>query len=218
MLSQPVKQPLFRANDHTMTNAAPQFSSAFPLVRAARRADAEALSRLAKELLRYEQQLNQQMGELTPWAATATELRKQMQQPNIKFFLAEREGELVGYLKVVAYGLVTTPQNASWPIWLKEKFINAAHEAFDWMLRRPRRNVELAGGFIAGAFVKPEARRSHVGRALVNAAEHWLRTQGMQTSELQVLNANAEARQFWESLGYEPVVLGLRKRLRKDGS
>jgi ribosomal protein S18 acetylase RimI-like enzyme len=216
MLSQPVKQPLFRVNVHAMANAAPSFSQGFPLVRAARRADAEALARLAKELLRYEQQLNQQMGELTPWAATASELRKQMQQPNIKFFLAERDGELVGYVKVVAYGLKCTPQTVGWHLWLKEKLINFARQTFELLVRHPRRNVELAGGFIAGAFVKPEARRSHVGRALVNAAEHWLQKQGLASSELQVLHANVEARQFWESLGYEPLVLGMRKRLNKD--
>jgi ribosomal protein S18 acetylase RimI-like enzyme len=216
MLSQPVKQPLCRPDEHVMSNGSHSFSHTSPLVRAARRGDAEALARLSKELLRYEQQFNHQMGELTPWAATAPELRKQIQQPHIKFFLAEREGELVGYLKVVAYGLPHSRQETHWNIWFKERLIRAARQAFDFLLDRPRPNVELAGGFIAGAFVKPEARRSHVGRALVNAAEHWLQTQGMHSSELQVLHANLEARQFWESLGYEPLVLGLRKRLNKE--
>lgn len=199
-----------------MSNTKQSFSTLSPLVRVARRGDAEALALLSKELLQYEQQLNQQMGELTPWAATAPELRKQMQQPNIKFFLAERGGELIGYLKVVAYGRRFTRQETGWHIWLKEKLIEAARQAFDFLLHRPRPNVEPAGGFIAGAFVKPEARRSHVGRALVHAAEHWLQSQGMKSSELQVLHANAEARQFWESLGYEPLVLGLRKRLPRE--
>lgn len=199
-----------------MSNTTHSFSSTFPLVRAARRGDAEALAQLSKELLHYEQQLNPLMGELTPWAATASELRKQMQQPNIKFFLAEREGELVGYLKVVAYGRRFTRQETGWNLWLKEKLIEVARQAFDFLLHRPRPNVAASGGFIAGAFVKPEARRSHVGRALVSAAEHWLQSQGMKSSELQVLHANADARQFWESLGYEPLVLGMRKRLPKE--
>lgn len=199
-----------------MLNAPPPLPNSFPLVRAARLTDAPALAQLARELLHYEQSLNQQMSPLTPWAATPTELRKQLRQPHIKFFLAEREGELIGYLKVVAYGLELTPQRLGWPNWIKEKFIKRARQAFEWLLRRPRPNVALTGGYIAGAFVKPSARRSHIGRALVNAAEHWVQQQGLTHSELQVLHANLSARQFWESLGYEPVVLGMRKRLKQN--
>lgn len=194
----------------------PPFSApALPLVRAARLADAPALARLTRDLLQFERELNQQMGALTPWAATPSELRKQLRQPHIKFFLAEREGELLGYLKVVAYGCSLSPTQLGWRTWIKEKCINLARQAFDWLLRRPRPNVAMTGGYIAGAFVKPQARRSHLGQALVNAAEHWLQQQGLPHSELQVLYTNTTARQFWESLGYEPLVLGMRKRLRQ---
>jgi ribosomal protein S18 acetylase RimI-like enzyme len=188
----------------------------FPIVRAARLDDAEELARLTRELLLYEQQLNKAMGELNTWAANVAELRKQMRLPNTKFFLAERNGELVGYVKVVAYGLKLTSKQLGWRAWLKERFVQSANELFDSLLHRPRPNVEQMGGFIAGAFVKPEVRRSNVGRALVAAAENWLRKQGLATSELQVLHANAEAQRFWESLGYEPLVLGMQKRLSDD--
>lgn len=188
----------------------------FPIVRAARLDDAEELARLTRELLLYEQQLNKAMGELNTWAANVAELRKQMRLPNTKFFLAERNGELVGYVKVVAYGLKFTRKQLGWRAWLKERFAQSANELFDSLLYCPRPNVEQMGGFIAGAFVKPEVRRSNVGRALVAAAENWLRKQGLATSELQVLHANAEAQRFWESLGYEPLVLGMQKRLSDD--
>ncbi len=188
----------------------------FPIVRAARLDDAEGLAQLTKELLRYEQRLNQTVGELNAWAASTAEMRKQMRLANTKFFLAERNGELVGYVKVVAYGLKLTRKQLGWRAWLKERLAHNADELFNSLLHRPRSNVEPVGGFIAGAFVKPEVRRSNIGRALVAAAEHWLHNQGLATSELQVLHANAEARQFWESLGYEPLVLGMQKKLKKE--
>src|SRR5262245_816800 len=188
----------------------------FPIVRLARLADAEELARLARELLVYEQQLNKTMGSLTAWAASATELRKQMRLANTKFFLAERDGQLVGYLKVIAYGLQTTREQVGWRVWLKEQFVQNARVLFNFLLHRPRPNIEQVGGFVACPFVKPEARRSNVGRALVTAAEHWLRKQGLATSELQVLHANEEARLFWESLGYTPLVLGMQKKLMDD--
>jgi ribosomal protein S18 acetylase RimI-like enzyme len=212
MLSQPVKLPFARAAPLTMQYA-PQN---FPIVRAARLDDAAELAHLTRELLLYEKQLNQTMGELTSWAASAAELRKQMRLAHTKFFLAARGGELVGYVKVVAYGLRLTRKELGWRAWLKEQVMHSVDEMFSSLLRRPRPNFEQVGGFIAGAFVKPEARRSNVGRALVAAAEHWLRQQGLATSELQVLHANAEARRFWESLGYAPLVLGMQKKLRDD--
>ena len=80
-------------------------------------------------------------------------------------------------------------------------------------LRRPRPNVEAAGGYIAGAFVRQDARRANAGRMLVAAAEDWLRTQGITNSELHVLYFNEGARRFWEEIGYEPLTLGMRKKL-----
>lgn len=182
-------------------------------VRRARLADAEVLAALAYELLLYEQQLNAQMGTLTPWAASPTELRKQLRLPNTHFFVAEIEGEVVGYLKVLAVGLVANHHTLGARAWLKEKCIILARQAFDLVLRRPRPNVEQTGGYIAGIFVKPAARRDYVGHALVTAAETWLRGEGLTASELRVLCANATALQFWESLGYSPMALSMRKTL-----
>ncbi len=194
-----------------MSNAEHNALQHAPTVRPAQINDAEALAALTRELLAHERQFNAQMGALTPWAASSAELRKQMRVPHTQFFVAESAGEVVGYLKVVALGLASDP---GWRGWLKEKCIKLARRAFDLVLRRPRPNVEQTGGYIAGIFVKPAARRVRIGRALVAAAEAWLRAQGLATGELQVLCANAAARQFWESLGYEPSALSMRKTLK----
>jgi GNAT superfamily N-acetyltransferase len=58
-----------------------------------------------------------------------------------------------------------------------------------------------------------EARRSNVGRLLVEAAEAWLHHKGIDTSELHVLCANEEAVRFWKDVGYEPLAIGMRKKL-----
>ena len=50
-------------------------------------------------------------------------------------------------------------------------------------------------------------------RALAEAAETWFSEQGLKNSELHVLFNNEAARQMWEELGYEPLALGMRKKL-----
>ena len=89
----------------------------------------------------------------------------------------------------------------------------AARNLATTLLRRPRPNVETVGGYIAGAFVREDARRANAGRMLVAAAENWLRAQGIATSELHVLHFNDGARRFWAEIGYEPLTLGMRKKL-----
>jgi ribosomal protein S18 acetylase RimI-like enzyme len=83
--------------------------------------------------------------------------------------------------------------------------------AFNFVLQRPRPNVAMVGGYIAGIYVRSDARRTNVGRALVAAAEAWLQAQGAPAGELHVLYNNEAARLFWQELGYEPLTLGMRK-------
>jgi ribosomal protein S18 acetylase RimI-like enzyme len=101
----------------------------------------------------------------------------------------------------------------NWRQHIKAWLIKQGKFWFDKTFQRPRANAEHLGGYIAGAYVLPEWRRSHIGRALVTAAENWLREIGMPTSELHVLFENESAREFWTSLGYEPLALSLRKKL-----
>lgn len=183
------------------------------LVRAALPSDAATLAKLARQLLVYEHSLNEAMGELTPWAASTDEVRKQILQPHQRFFIAEQNGELLGYVKAVIHGQPLKPGEIGFARWLKAAVERAAQRAFSRIMRRPRPNVKLTGGYIAGAFVREDARRLKIGRALVAAAEEWFRAQGLATSDLHVLYTNESGRQFWEGVGYQPLVMGLRKRL-----
>lgn len=183
------------------------------LVRAALPSDAAALATLARQLLVYEHSLKESLGELTPWAASTEEVRKQILQAHQRFFIAERDGELLGYVKAVIHGPPLKPSEIGLARWFKAAVERAAQRAFSWMMRRPRPSLELTRGYIAGAFVREDARRTRVGQALVEAAERWFRVQGLATSELHVLYTNESGRLFWEEIGYQPLVMGMRKKL-----
>ena len=49
----------------------------------------------------------------------------------------------------------------------------------------------------------PEARSRGIGRALVQAAEAWLRERGVRKAQLMVRRGNAGAAAFYERLGFE---------------
>lgn len=183
------------------------------IIRPATSADTAQLSSLAHQLLLHERALNESMGELTRWAASPEELRKQMRRPATRFFVADKPGEIIGYIKVVIHGRRLTLEEAGAVKWLVDLIEQAARGVFNFIFRRPRPNVEAMTGYIAGVFVRPDARRASVGRALIRAAEEWLRAQGVKTCELHVLSANEAAWRFWEEVGYKPLTIGMRKKL-----
>jgi GNAT superfamily N-acetyltransferase len=189
-----------------------------PSIRSATTADARLLALLARELLEYERSLNEQAVELNPWAASVDEMRKQILRPNTCFFVAEgscpEEGRtIVGYVKAVIYGLPPERSEVGLRRWLLAAAERSAQRAFNFVMRRPRPNVQATGGYIAGIFVRPDVRRAGVGQALMAAAEEWFRAHGVVTSELHVLYANDLARHFWAEAGYEPLAMGMRKKL-----
>lgn len=158
------------------------------------------------------------MGEVTAWASSPAEIMKQMRQPNLHFFVAETSGEIIGYIKVMVVGRRLGPSEVGYWRWTIGIIDQAAREAFNLIRRRPRKNIEQSGGYIAGIFVDPDLRRSGVGTMLVGAAESWLREIGIPTCDLHVLSANESARRFWEARGYLPLAVGLRKPLETSES
>jgi GNAT superfamily N-acetyltransferase len=187
------------------------------LVRAARVGDAAQIASLAQELLTFEKSLNDTMGELTSRAANTDEIHQQLFQSNTKFFIAEKEGEVIGYIKVLIHGRRLARSEIGALRWLMDLTERTVRKTFDSILRRHHPNIEAVGGYIAGAFVRPEARQANTGRLLVNAAEEWLRGHAIDTCELHVLYANEGARRFWEEIGYTPVTMGMKKRIKDEG-
>ncbi len=57
-------------------------------------------------------------------------------------------------------------------------------------------------GWVYYVTVDPDHRYKGYGRAIMTAAENWLRARGIQKLQLMVRGDNAQVRAFYESLGY----------------
>lgn len=68
-------------------------------------------------------------------------------------------------------------------------------------------------GFLNDLYVDPAARRQGLARRLTAYAEDWLRENGIETLELQVLPGNAEARAYWDRQSMTPVAIWCSKPL-----
>ena len=69
-------------------------------------------------------------------------------------------------------------------------------------------------GYIAELFVVQEKRGLGAGRSLIGACEAWARRQGLSIITLGVLPKNTRAFAVYESSGYDPYAVLLRKYLR----
>jgi ribosomal protein S18 acetylase RimI-like enzyme len=57
-------------------------------------------------------------------------------------------------------------------------------------------------GWVYYVTVDPDRRYKSFGRAIMNAAEDWLRTRGILKLQLMVRKENAKVQAFYESIGY----------------
>lgn len=115
-------------------------------------------------------------------AAVAAQFRTFIDDPATEVLLVEREGAPAGYVVVVG---VERPSQAFAP-------------ARRWAL-------------IDQIAVAPSARRTGVGRALMDAAAQSARRRGYPELQLDVRAHNEGARKFYESLGYQAVQSRLQK-------
>ena len=58
-------------------------------------------------------------------------------------------------------------------------------------------------GWVYYVAVDPERRQNGFGRAIMNAAEDWLRQAGIQKLQLMVRPENTRVQAFYESIGYD---------------
>jgi ribosomal protein S18 acetylase RimI-like enzyme len=59
--------------------------------------------------------------------------------------------------------------------------------------------------YVSSVYVRPEARRRGVLRALVNEAERWSRARGLDQMRLHNVAGSVDAERAWEALGFSVV-------------
>jgi ribosomal protein S18 acetylase RimI-like enzyme len=69
-------------------------------------------------------------------------------------------------------------------------------------------------GYIADMWVEPEFRGSGAANKLLAAAEDFLREQGVNRIQLEVMVNNERGKAFWQKNGYEPFELIMRKTIQ----
>ena len=67
-------------------------------------------------------------------------------------------------------------------------------------------------GWLYYVAADPQARSRGIGRALVRAAETWLRGRGVRKAQLLVRRSNAGVAAFYERLGFEPAAVMVMQR------
>ncbi len=184
-------------------------------IRTATAQDIAVIAVLTQQLLQYETELSRATNSINSWAATEDEIRKQFYVSNTRFFLAAKEGKIVAYLKAVIVGKELSSAQLSFSGKLRRTIEKFAKRVMIFLLRLPRATMQVQTGVISGVFVLPEVRGQGIGKALAETAESWFAENGLFTSELQVLHGNEAAQHLWEELGYEPLALGMRKKLDK---
>lgn len=73
-------------------------------------------------------------------------------------------------------------------------------------------------GYISSVYVRPEARRGGVLRALMRAAERWCGRRGLEELRLHNAAGNATAGATWERLGFQVVEVLRSRPVRRPGS
>jgi ribosomal protein S18 acetylase RimI-like enzyme len=144
------------------------------LIRAATEEDAEDLSRLLTEVNDlHADALPRIYRRVEANGPTADFLRGQIAAEGNHFFVAERAGEVVGYVSL------RLNQAASVPVLV------------------PRRSVAIDTVVVSRAY-----RHLGIGEALVRRAHEWADEQGIDQAELVVAKFNATAIKLYEKLGY----------------
>lgn len=68
-------------------------------------------------------------------------------------------------------------------------------------------------GYISELFVVEAARGMGIGRALIAASEDWARARGLKVMMIATLSGNTRARRIYETAGFSPYAIQLRKYL-----
>lgn len=155
------------------------------IIRPAAPQDQDAIARLWQALTDYHIGLDPRLPVAAPGAAEnyASRLLERRDDPYTRAFVAEIDGQVVGYI----LGAV----------------IDLTADLFEY----------VDSGFIADVFVDPAHRRRGIARRLVETMSRWFAEQGVARVEWQVAALNPDAIRFWEAVGGQPVTIRMQKSL-----
>lgn len=147
--------------------------------------DQTAIARLWQALTDDHVRLDPRLPGATPGAAGryAERLLERRDDPYTRTFVAEVDGQVVGYI----LGAV----------------IDLHPDLFE----------HVDSGFIADIFVDPAYRGRGLARQLVTTMNNWFSEQGVSRTEWQVAALNADGIRFWEAVGGSPIMLRMRMDL-----
>ncbi len=148
----------------------------------------DAVAGLWQALVDYHRRLDSDLPPATPQGARryARRLMDRLDDPMSRVLVAEKHGDVVGYV----LGVV----------------VDLAPEMF----------AQEASGFLADIFVEENSRREGVGTALVEALATWFREKGLRYFEWHVAARNQDSIAFWRQLGGREVMLRMRADLNVD--
>jgi ribosomal protein S18 acetylase RimI-like enzyme len=114
---------------------------------------------------------------------------------------------------VTAHELDALLRDAACAAWIAERDRRAVGFCAVRVETAPPGIGESARALITELYVRPDARRRGVGRALVDAALAWARERGAARVEVRVAARNETGQSFWRSLGFGAFVDVLDRRL-----
>lgn len=152
------------------------------VIRLVKPKDRAAVARLWQALTDYHVALDPRMPASTEGAADryASRLIERRDDPYTRAFVAEVDGQVVGYILGAVLDL------------------------------HPDLFQHADAGFIADVFVDPAHRQQGLARRLVETMNQWFAEQGVRYSELQVAAANESGIRFWESMNGRSMTIRMR--------
>ncbi len=156
-----------------------------PVIREARSPDLGAVMELLREL--DEAHIDLEPSLLQPFSEPPRPsdwLLTRFSEPNEACFVAELEGEVVGFV---------------WSKWQNAPNIPA-------FVQEP---TQIVGDLV----VRSTLRGQGIGRALLERALEWGRSHGIKRVQLTVFERNRSAREFYDKLGFRPLSVVLVKAL-----
>lgn len=153
-----------------------------PMIRLAEVGDAERIGEMWAEMVRFHAQFDAVTFRAAENGADryAYAVRDRLQDPAARVLVAERRGELVGYVSGIIADITT--------------------EMFE----------PLRCGLLADIYVTETNRRQGLGRQLVERLCLWFRDQDVAHFEWHVSARNRPALAFWKAIGGEATLLRMR--------